>query len=86
MYKDCYTVFHYQFLINFFSDSTIAWQPNNLQQQQQTNVSVSVSSVWGVSTTPSINNNSMVNMQTTGVMGNTASGGGNMTHGMQNIL
>lgn len=46
------------------SDNTIAWQPNN---QQQANVSVTVSSVWGVSSSPSLVN-PMMPMQSSGGM------------------
>lgn len=46
------------------SDNTIAWQPNN---QQQANVSVTVSSVWGVSSSPSLVN-PMMPMQSGGGM------------------
>ena len=63
--------------ILFFSDSTIAWQPNN--PQQQTNVSVSVSSVWGVSSSPNLVNPNMP-MQS----GGTANTGNNNTTGAGN--
>lgn len=60
-------LFLYVVFFAYFSDSTIAWQPNN---PQQTNVSVSVSSVWGVSSSPSVVN-PMMPMQ----------GGGGLTQG-----
>lgn len=74
-------------------DNTIAWQPNNQQQpqqqpqqqlplqQQQTNVSVTVSSVWDVTSTPSLVNPMMTMQSGQGGIGGGPSvgvGGGGM--------